>query len=53
MSISNLRKPAATPPRIAPLETLPLFHRLTGKKVVVAGQGDAVVWKAELVESRR
>lgn len=49
MSVSNLRKPAATPPRIAPLETLPLFHRLTGKKVVVAGQGDAVVWKAELV----
>lgn len=49
MSISPLRKPAATPPRIAPLDTLPLFHRLTGRKVVVAGQGDAVVWKAELV----
>ncbi len=49
MSISPIRKPAATPPRIAPLDTLPLFHRLTGRKVVVAGQGDAVVWKAELV----
>ena len=49
MSISPIRTPVATPARIAPLETLPLFHRLTGRKVVVAGQGDAVVWKAELV----
>ena len=49
MSVAPIRKPAATPPRIAPLDTLPLFHRLTGRKVVVAGQGDAVVWKAELV----
>lgn len=49
MSIAPIRTPTATPPRIAPLATLPLFHRLDGRKVVVAGQGDAVVWKAELV----
>ena len=49
MSVAPIRTPVATPARIAPLETLPLFHRLTGRKVVVAGQGDAVVWKAELV----
>lgn len=49
MSIAAIRALKATPPRIAPLDTLPLFHRLTGRKVVVAGQGDAVVWKAELV----
>lgn len=49
MSIAPIRRPAAQPARIAPLATLPLFHRLDGRKVVVAGQGDAVVWKAELV----
>lgn len=49
MSVAPIRTPQATPPRIAPLATLPLFHRLEGRKVVVAGQGDAVVWKAELV----
>lgn len=49
MSVAPIRRPRATPARIAPLATLPLFHRLAGRKVVVAGQGDAVVWKAELV----
>jgi uroporphyrin-III C-methyltransferase/precorrin-2 dehydrogenase/sirohydrochlorin ferrochelatase len=49
MSVRPIRKPEAKPARIAPLATLPLFHRLDGRKVVVAGQGDAVVWKAELV----
>lgn len=49
MSVAPIRTPAVTPPRIAPIATLPLFHRLDGRKVVVAGQGDAVVWKAELV----
>lgn len=49
MSVRPIRKPEARPARIAPLATLPLFHRLDGRKVVVAGQGDAVVWKAELV----
>ena len=37
------------PARIAPLATLPLFHKLGGRKVVLAGDGDGAVWKAELL----
>jgi uroporphyrin-III C-methyltransferase / precorrin-2 dehydrogenase / sirohydrochlorin ferrochelatase len=45
-----IRRPEATEPaRIAPLATLPLFHKLRGRKVVVAGDGDGAVWKAELM----
>ncbi|HYI38929.1 MAG TPA: siroheme synthase CysG [Allosphingosinicella sp.] len=43
------REPAATPARIAPLANLPLFHRLAGRKAVVAGSSDGAVWKAELL----
>jgi uroporphyrin-III C-methyltransferase/precorrin-2 dehydrogenase/sirohydrochlorin ferrochelatase len=43
------REPSATPARIAPLANLPLFHRLTGRKAVVAGSSDGAVWKAELL----
>jgi uroporphyrin-III C-methyltransferase / precorrin-2 dehydrogenase / sirohydrochlorin ferrochelatase len=44
------RLPArAAPGRIAPLAILPLFHKLRGRKVVVAGDGDGAVWKAELM----
>jgi uroporphyrin-III C-methyltransferase/precorrin-2 dehydrogenase/sirohydrochlorin ferrochelatase len=43
------REPAATPARIAPLANLPLFHRLTGRKTVVAGGSDGALWKAELL----
>src|SRR5437762_2135186 len=35
--------------RIAPLAVLPLFFGLAGKRVIVAGGGDALVWKAELL----
>jgi uroporphyrin-III C-methyltransferase/precorrin-2 dehydrogenase/sirohydrochlorin ferrochelatase len=38
-----------TPARIAPLASLPLFHRLEGRKVVVAGSSDGALWKAELL----
>src|SRR5665213_1975969 len=45
-----LRHPLPTPPaRIAPLSRLPLFFALSGKRVVVAGDGPAVAWKAELL----
>ncbi len=45
-----LRHPLPTPPaRIAPLARLPLFFALSGKRVVVAGEGAAVAWKAELL----
>ena len=35
-------------PRMHPLAVLPVFVSLAGKRVVVAGAGDAAVWKAEL-----
>lgn len=35
--------------RIAPLANLPLFHKLDGKLVVVAGTSTASAWKAELL----
>lgn len=35
--------------RIAPLAILPLFHRLKGRKVVVAGTSEGAEWKAELL----
>ncbi len=38
-----------TPPRIAPLATLPVFFKLKGRKVVLAGDSEAAVWKAELL----
>ncbi|HEX8127413.1 MAG TPA: siroheme synthase CysG [Allosphingosinicella sp.] len=43
------REPSAAPARIAPLANLPLFHRLAGRKAVVAGGSDGAVWKAELL----
>ena len=38
-----------TPPRIASLPNLPLFHKLQGKKVVVIGTSEASRWKGELL----
>jgi uroporphyrin-III C-methyltransferase/precorrin-2 dehydrogenase/sirohydrochlorin ferrochelatase len=43
------REPVAVPARIAPLANLPLFHRLAGRKAVVAGSSDGALWKAELL----
>lgn len=43
------RVPVATPARIAPLPNLPLFHKLAGRRVVVAGGSQGAVWKTELV----
>jgi uroporphyrin-III C-methyltransferase/precorrin-2 dehydrogenase/sirohydrochlorin ferrochelatase len=43
------RTPEALPPRIAPLATLPLFHRIAGRKAVVAGGSQGALWKAELL----
>lgn len=37
--------------RIGALATLPVFFKLTGKKVLVAGGSDAAAWKAELLAS--
>ncbi len=43
------RIPAPAPARIAPLANLPLFHRIAGRKAVVAGSSDGALWKAELL----
>jgi uroporphyrin-III C-methyltransferase/precorrin-2 dehydrogenase/sirohydrochlorin ferrochelatase len=43
------REPLATEARIAPLANLPLFHRLAGRKAVVAGSSESAAWKAELL----
>jgi len=45
------RTPQSTPARIAPIATLPAFHKLDGRKVVVAGASDGVLWKAELLSA--
>lgn len=44
------RKPAIVPPpRIEPMQSLPLFFKLQGRKVVVAGESEGAIWKAELL----
>lgn len=35
--------------RIERLATLPLFHKLEGRRVVLAGDGEGALWKAELL----
>jgi uroporphyrin-III C-methyltransferase/precorrin-2 dehydrogenase/sirohydrochlorin ferrochelatase len=44
------REPTAMPTaRIAPLPNLPLFHKLSGRCVLVAGASAGALWKAELL----
>ncbi|MDP3603332.1 MAG: siroheme synthase CysG [Bosea sp. (in: a-proteobacteria)] len=44
------RRPEATSGRrIEPLATLPLFHKLAGRKVVLVGDSEGALWKAELL----
>lgn len=46
----QLRKPSEIgAPRIAALATLPVFFKLEGKDVLVAGGSDEAAWKAELL----
>ena len=37
------------PPRLAPLSVLPVFAKLRGQPVLVAGSGEGAAWKAELL----
>jgi uroporphyrin-III C-methyltransferase / precorrin-2 dehydrogenase / sirohydrochlorin ferrochelatase len=39
------------PPRMQPLARLPIFLALAGKRVLVAGNGGAAAWKAELLSA--
>jgi uroporphyrin-III C-methyltransferase/precorrin-2 dehydrogenase/sirohydrochlorin ferrochelatase len=49
--MSKVRPLKTTPARIAPLATLPLFHKLQGRKAVVVGASQGALWKAELLEA--
>ena len=51
MSGTDEKTGASAPPasRIAPLATLPVFFKLDGKRVVLAGGSEAALWKAELL----
>lgn len=48
-NIIGRRPEAAAPQRIAPLATLPVFLRLTGKRAVLVGATEGALWKAELL----
>jgi len=39
------------PPRIAALPNLPVFHKIAGRKAVVAGGSQGALWKAELLSA--
>src|SRR3954469_24287741 len=43
------RTPETVPARIAALPNLPVFHKLSGRKAVVAGGSQGALWKAELI----
>ena len=44
------RQPGEFPePRLGPLATLPVFFRLSDRRVVLVGGSDAAAWKAELL----
>ncbi len=50
MSEASPRRPRAErAARMAPLAVLPVFLKLKGRRVVVAGGSEAAVWKAELL----
>jgi uroporphyrin-III C-methyltransferase/precorrin-2 dehydrogenase/sirohydrochlorin ferrochelatase len=48
--VSGLRRSQRSP-RMEPLARLPIFLALDGKRAVVAGDGPAVAWKAELLSA--
>ncbi|WP_454917046.1 siroheme synthase CysG [Xanthobacter sediminis] len=53
MAVSGLiRRPRVTAEaRMAPLARLPVFFGLKGRRVVVAGEGPGLAWKAELLSA--
>ena len=46
---STLTPTRTAPSRLAPLAKLPIFVDLAGRRVVLIGAGEPVVWKAELL----
>jgi uroporphyrin-III C-methyltransferase/precorrin-2 dehydrogenase/sirohydrochlorin ferrochelatase len=49
--MSEIRTPHSETPRIQNLSVLPLFFKLAGKRVLLAGQGEGIGWKKELLLS--
>jgi uroporphyrin-III C-methyltransferase / precorrin-2 dehydrogenase / sirohydrochlorin ferrochelatase len=49
MKMQNISRPQSNAARIAPLEVLPVFLRLDGKKAIVVGSSVGALWKAELL----
>lgn len=49
MTDTPRRPSAAAPERIAALASLPMFHKLSGKRVVLVGGTEGALWKAELL----
>lgn len=47
--MSTRRPEPTTARRIEALATLPLFHKLEGRRVVLAGSSEGALWKAELL----
>jgi uroporphyrin-III C-methyltransferase/precorrin-2 dehydrogenase/sirohydrochlorin ferrochelatase len=47
--MTERRPESTTARRIERLATLPLFHKLEGRKVVLAGSSEGALWKAELL----
>lgn len=47
--MTQRRPETARARRIERLATLPLFHKLEGRKVVLAGDSEGALWKAELL----
>lgn len=49
--MSDPRAPEVTPARIGALPSLPVFHKIAGRKVVIAGGSQGALWKAELLSA--
>jgi len=49
LQLNNKPRRNASRERMAALATLPVFYKLHGKKVLVAGGSEAAAWKAELL----
>ncbi|MCH1583576.1 MAG: siroheme synthase CysG, partial [Flavobacteriales bacterium] len=49
--LPNKKRKSRRPERVGELAVLPVFFKLKGKKVVLAGGTDAAAWKAELLSA--
>ncbi|CFX15147.1 Siroheme synthase [Includes: Uroporphyrinogen-III C-methyltransferase; Precorrin-2 dehydrogenase; Sirohydrochlorin ferrochelatase] [Candidatus Filomicrobium marinum] len=47
--MSHVPPKSTRPSRLTPLAALPVFMSLSGARAIVAGEGEAAVWKAEML----